>query len=152
MNPSTKNNNVLNNSNFDLLDKFRMAFLTPIKHIIICSFLVFFHFAAHNMICFRISQFRFHNKIDQCGSRQLQLILICYIFQGKAGYERNIFNDNRGKLDAQAFGTRTLSPYGDSSALGGALKWKNDNAAASFDISKQIHGPTSVSDVLFMLE
>ncbi|KAL0860451.1 hypothetical protein ABMA27_009840 [Loxostege sticticalis] len=62
---------------------------------------------------------------------------------GKAGYERNIFNDNRGKLDAQAFGTRTLSPYGDSSALGGALKWKNDNAAASFDISKQIHGPTS---------
>ncbi|XP_028168252.1 gloverin-like [Ostrinia furnacalis] len=62
---------------------------------------------------------------------------------GKAGYEHNIFDDARGKMDAQAFGTRTLGPYGDSSALGGALKWRDDHAQASFDINKQVHGPTS---------
>ncbi|CAG9792416.1 unnamed protein product [Diatraea saccharalis] len=64
---------------------------------------------------------------------------------GRAGVERNIFNDARGRLDAQAHGTRTIGPMGGSSALGGSLNWRNDNAAASFDVSKQIHGPTSWS-------
>ncbi|XP_061384732.1 gloverin-like [Danaus plexippus] len=62
---------------------------------------------------------------------------------GKGGYEHQIFNDHRGTLNAQAYGTRVLGPTGDSSNLGGALNWKNPNAAASFDISKQIHGGTS---------
>ncbi|CAG9568609.1 unnamed protein product [Danaus chrysippus] len=62
---------------------------------------------------------------------------------GKGGYEHQIFNDHRGTLNAQAYGTRVLGPAGDSSHLGGALNWKNPNAAASFDISKQIHGGTS---------
>ncbi|XP_013168697.1 PREDICTED: gloverin-like [Papilio xuthus] len=64
---------------------------------------------------------------------------------GKGGYEHNFFDDHRGKLDGQAYGTRVLGPYGDSSHLGGALNWRNDNAAASLDVSKMIHGPTSVS-------
>ncbi|KAL4716777.1 hypothetical protein ACJJTC_001933 [Scirpophaga incertulas] len=64
---------------------------------------------------------------------------------GKAGVDHTIFNDARGKLNAQAHGTRTLGPYGGTSEFGGALNWKNDNAAASFDVSKQIHGPTSWS-------
>nr|XP_032521717.1 gloverin-like [Danaus plexippus plexippus] len=68
---------------------------------------------------------------------------------GKGGYEHQIFNDHRGTLNAQAYGTRVLGPAGDSSHLGGALNWKNPNAAASFDISKQIHGGTSVSTSTF---
>lgn len=62
---------------------------------------------------------------------------------GKAGVEKNIFNDHRGRLDGNAYGQRNLSPYGDSSSLGGGLKWQNNNAAASFDVNKQIHGGTS---------
>ncbi|XP_068623997.1 gloverin-like [Battus philenor] len=64
---------------------------------------------------------------------------------GKGGYEHKFFDDHRGRLDGQAYGTRVLGPNGDSSHLGGALNWKDSNAAASFDISKQIHGPTSMS-------
>ncbi|CAK1547666.1 unnamed protein product [Leptosia nina] len=64
---------------------------------------------------------------------------------GKGGYEHQIFNDNRGKLNGQVSGTRVLGPYGDSSHMGGGLNWQNSNAAASLDVSKQIHGPTSWS-------
>ncbi|XP_045507036.1 gloverin-like [Colias croceus] len=63
---------------------------------------------------------------------------------GKGGYDHQIFNDDRGKLNGQLSGTRVLGPYGDSSHLGGGLKWENSNAAASLDISKQIHGRTSL--------
>ncbi|CAH2098332.1 unnamed protein product [Euphydryas editha] len=62
---------------------------------------------------------------------------------GKAGYEHQIFNDQRGKLTGQAHGMRVLGPQGGSSHFGGGLNWKNPNAAASFDISKQVHGGTS---------
>ncbi|XP_073961138.1 gloverin-like [Choristoneura fumiferana] len=64
---------------------------------------------------------------------------------GQAGYKQVIFNDARGKLEGQAQGTRVLSPNGDSSHLGGTLKWSNDNANAALDVSKQIGGPTSIS-------
>ncbi|CAH2058085.1 unnamed protein product, partial [Iphiclides podalirius] len=64
---------------------------------------------------------------------------------GKGGYEHNFFDDHRGRLDGQAYGTRVLGPYGDSSHLGGALNWHDSNAAASLDVSKQIHGPTSIN-------
>ncbi|XP_048007021.1 gloverin-like [Leguminivora glycinivorella] len=63
---------------------------------------------------------------------------------GKAGYQGTIFNDARGKLDGQAYGTRVLSPAGDTSHFGGKLNWANENAKASVDISKQIHGKTTV--------
>ncbi|XP_072946365.1 gloverin-like [Epargyreus clarus] len=62
---------------------------------------------------------------------------------GRGGYEHQFFNDNRGNLQGQVHGTRVLGPYGDSSHLGGGLKWSNPNAAASLDVSKMIHGPTS---------
>ncbi|XP_069355578.1 gloverin-like [Maniola hyperantus] len=62
---------------------------------------------------------------------------------GKGGYEHQIFNDNRGKLNGQVYGTRVLGAAGDSSHLGGGLNWQNPNAAASLDISRQIHGGTS---------
>ncbi|CAH0403368.1 unnamed protein product [Chilo suppressalis] len=64
---------------------------------------------------------------------------------GRAGVERHIFNDARGRLDAQAHGTRTLGPAGGTSALGGSLNWRNDNANAALDVSKQIGGSTSWS-------
>ena len=63
---------------------------------------------------------------------------------GKAGYQRNVFDDHRGKLDASAYGSRVLTPYGDSSNLGGRLDYKNDHSAASLDVSKQIGGHTAV--------
>ncbi|KAM3963600.1 gloverin-like [Aphomia sociella] len=63
---------------------------------------------------------------------------------GKAGYQHNVFDDHRGKLDASAYGSRVLSPYGASSNLGGRLDYKNDNAAASLDLSRQIGGFTAV--------
>ncbi|XP_063631915.1 gloverin-like [Cydia splendana] len=63
---------------------------------------------------------------------------------GKAGYKETVFNDARGKLDAQAYGSRVLGPAGDSSHFGGKLDWANDNAKAALDISKQIHGKTTV--------
>ncbi|XP_045762959.1 gloverin-like [Maniola jurtina] len=62
---------------------------------------------------------------------------------GKGGYEHQIFNDNRGKLNGQVYGTRVLGAAGDSSHFGGGLNWQNPNAAASLDISRQIHGGTS---------
>ncbi|CAH2268338.1 gloverin-like [Pararge aegeria] len=62
---------------------------------------------------------------------------------GRGAYQHQIFNDNRGKMDAQVYGTRVLGSAGDSTHLGGALNWQNPNAAASLDISRQIHGGTS---------
>lgn len=79
----------------------------------------------------------FVNRIDEIGFK--------IYLQGKAGYNRNIFDDHRGKLDGTAYGTRVLGANGASSHLGGSLNWQNSNAAANLDISKQIHGPSSVS-------
>ncbi|CAH0714945.1 unnamed protein product, partial [Brenthis ino] len=62
---------------------------------------------------------------------------------GKGGYEHQFFNDDRGKLNGQVYGTHVLGPAGDSSSFGGALNWKDPHAAASFDISKQVHSGTS---------
>ncbi|CAG5052504.1 unnamed protein product [Parnassius apollo] len=65
---------------------------------------------------------------------------------GKGGYKQDIFNDARGKLEGQAYGTRVLGPNGDSSSLGGKLDWNNVNkdARATLEITKQIHGPTNL--------
>ncbi|XP_022125815.2 gloverin isoform X1 [Pieris rapae] len=63
----------------------------------------------------------------------------------KGGYEHQFFDDNRGKLTGQLSGIRVLGPLGDSSNFGGGLNWENSNAAASLDVTKQIHGPTSWS-------
>ncbi|XP_023937663.2 gloverin [Bicyclus anynana] len=63
---------------------------------------------------------------------------------GKAGYKQDIFNDDRGKLTGEAYGTRVLGPTGDASLLGGKLNWNNaaKDAAANFELTKQIHGRT----------
>ncbi|KAG7296725.1 hypothetical protein JYU34_020623 [Plutella xylostella] len=62
---------------------------------------------------------------------------------GKAGYRQDIFNDHRGRLQGEASGTRVLSPYGDSSHLGGRLDYSNKHANANLDVSKRIGGVTS---------
>ncbi|XP_013139616.1 PREDICTED: gloverin-like [Papilio polytes] len=69
---------------------------------------------------------------------------------GKGGYKQDIFNDNRGKLQGQAYGTRVLGATGDSSLLGGKLNWNNVNkdANAAIEITKQIHGHTNVDAAL----
>nr|XP_049705926.1 gloverin [Helicoverpa armigera] len=59
---------------------------------------------------------------------------------GRGGYKQDIFNDHRGHLQGQAYGSRVLSPYGDSSNLGGRLDWSNPNAKAGLDVHKQIGG------------
>ncbi|XP_052751020.1 gloverin-like [Galleria mellonella] len=64
---------------------------------------------------------------------------------GKGGYKQEIFNDNRGKLEGQAYGTRVLGADGGTSNLGGRLDWSNKDAKAALDISKQIGGRTSVT-------
>nr|AMY60406.1 gloverin [Biston betularia] len=63
---------------------------------------------------------------------------------GKAGYNHQIFDDGRGKLDAQAYGSRVLSPYGDSTKFGGGLNWADQNAKAGLDLSKSIGGHTAL--------
>ncbi|XP_068624158.1 gloverin-like [Battus philenor] len=65
---------------------------------------------------------------------------------GKGGYKQDIFNDNRGKLEGQAYGKRVLGQTGDSSFFGGKLDWNNVNkdAKATVELTKQIHGPTNV--------
>nr|WJG69170.1 gloverin 2 [Dioryctria sylvestrella] len=64
---------------------------------------------------------------------------------GKAGYNHNIFDDNRGKLDATGYGAHVISPYGDSNHFGGRVDYTGAHSKASLDVSKQIHGMTSVS-------
>nr|XP_049705925.1 gloverin [Helicoverpa armigera] len=57
---------------------------------------------------------------------------------GRGGYKQDIFNDHRGHLQGQAYGSRVLGAYGDSTSLGGKLDWNNDNAKASLDVYKDI--------------
>ncbi|XP_013186717.1 gloverin [Amyelois transitella] len=63
---------------------------------------------------------------------------------GKAGYKHNVFNDGRGKLDATGYGTHAISPYGSSNHFGGRVDYTGAHSKASLDVSKQIHGMTSV--------
>ncbi|NP_001093312.1 gloverin-like [Bombyx mandarina] len=64
---------------------------------------------------------------------------------GKAGYNREIFNDDRGQLTGQAYGTRVLGPGGDSTNYGGRLDWANKNAQAAIDINRQIGGRSGMT-------
>nr|ABG72699.1 gloverin-like protein [Antheraea mylitta] len=64
---------------------------------------------------------------------------------GKAGYKQQFFNDHRGKLEGQAYGTRVLGAAGDSTNFGGRLDWSNKNANAALDVSKQIGGRPNLS-------
>nr|BAD51474.1 gloverin-like protein 2 [Bombyx mori] len=64
---------------------------------------------------------------------------------GKAGYNREIFNDDRGKLTGQAYGTRVLGPGGDSTNYGGRLDWANKNAQATIDLNRQIGGRSGMT-------
>nr|WJG69169.1 gloverin 1 [Dioryctria sylvestrella] len=64
---------------------------------------------------------------------------------GKGGYKQEIFNDHRGKLEGQAYGTRVLGPNGGSSDFGGRLDWADKNAKAALDVNKQIGGGTHVT-------
>ncbi|XP_045455142.1 gloverin-like [Melitaea cinxia] len=64
---------------------------------------------------------------------------------GKAGYKKDIFNDARGTLKGEAYGSRVLGATGDNSYLGGKLDWNNvnKNAQATFELTKQIGGRTN---------
>ncbi|XP_050356623.1 gloverin-like [Nymphalis io] len=66
---------------------------------------------------------------------------------GKAGYRQDIFNDARGVLKAEAYGSRVLSPSGDNSYFGGKLDWTNanKNADATLKLTKQIGGGTNAA-------
>ncbi|XP_026497730.1 gloverin-like [Vanessa tameamea] len=66
---------------------------------------------------------------------------------GKAGYRQDIFNDGRGVLTGEAYGSRVLSPYGDNSYVGGKLDWTNanKNADATFALTKEIGGSTNAA-------
>ncbi|KAI8423595.1 hypothetical protein MSG28_012673 [Choristoneura fumiferana] len=59
---------------------------------------------------------------------------------GQGGYEHNIINDDRGRLAAQAYGTRVLGPTRDSTHLGSKLTWQDSNSMASIDASKRLGG------------
>lgn len=74
--------------------------------------------------------------------------IVIIVFQGKAGYNREIFNDDRGQLTGQAYGTRVLGPGGDSTNYGGRLDWANKNAQAAIDINRQIGGRSGVRFLL----
>nr|ANS56420.1 gloverin 1 [Bombyx mandarina] len=63
---------------------------------------------------------------------------------GKGGYNREFFNDDRGKLTGQAYGTRVLGPGGDSTSYGGRLDWANENAKAAIDLNRQIGGSAGI--------
>ncbi|XP_013192201.1 gloverin [Amyelois transitella] len=63
---------------------------------------------------------------------------------GKAGYKHNVFHDNRGKLDATGYGTHVISPYGSSNQFGGRVDYTGDHSKASLDVSRQMHGMTSL--------
>ncbi|CAH2098343.1 unnamed protein product [Euphydryas editha] len=64
---------------------------------------------------------------------------------GKAGYKKDIFNDERGTLKGEAYGSRVLGAAGDNSYLGGKLDWNNvnKNAQATLELNKQIGGRTN---------
>ncbi|XP_022837649.1 gloverin-like isoform X4 [Spodoptera litura] len=64
---------------------------------------------------------------------------------GRGGYKQDIFNDHRGRLQGQAYGSRVLGPAGDSSILGGKLNWNNNNARATLDVHKEIGRGSGVS-------
>ncbi|KAI8423602.1 hypothetical protein MSG28_012673 [Choristoneura fumiferana] len=63
---------------------------------------------------------------------------------GQGGYEHNIINDDRGRLAAQAYGTRVLGPTRDSTHLGSKLTWQDSNSMASIDASKRLGGRARV--------
>ena len=63
---------------------------------------------------------------------------------GKLGYQHNFINDDRGKLTGTAYGSRVLSPYGNSNHLGGRVDWASKHTSASLDVSRQMHGPTAI--------
>nr|WGO77590.1 gloverin [Lymantria dispar] len=64
---------------------------------------------------------------------------------GRGGYKQDIFNDDRGRLQGQAYGSRVLGPYGDSSSFGGKLDWSNDNAKLGADIHREIGGRSGMT-------
>ncbi|CAG9792428.1 unnamed protein product [Diatraea saccharalis] len=64
---------------------------------------------------------------------------------GKGGYKQDIFNDDRGKLQGQAYGSRVLGPNGDVSSFGGRLDFTDKNSQASLDVNKPIGGRPSVT-------
>ncbi|XP_050356625.1 gloverin-like [Nymphalis io] len=66
---------------------------------------------------------------------------------GKAGYKKDIFNDDRGILKGEAYGSRVLGANGDNSYLGGKLDWANanKNAEATLELTKQIGGRTNAA-------
>ncbi|GBP37510.1 Gloverin [Eumeta japonica] len=61
---------------------------------------------------------------------------------GKGVYEKNIFDDSRGKLDGRVQGTRVLGPFEDSSHVGGGLTWETNHAVSTLDLNKEIGGRT----------
>ncbi|KAJ0171771.1 hypothetical protein K1T71_012534 [Dendrolimus kikuchii] len=63
---------------------------------------------------------------------------------GKGGYQKEFFNDDRGKLSGQAYGSRVLGPNGDSSSFGGRFDWADQNAKAAIDLNRQIGGRSSI--------
>ncbi|CAB3245057.1 unnamed protein product [Arctia plantaginis] len=64
---------------------------------------------------------------------------------GKGGYKQDIFKDQRGHLEGQAYGSRVLGPNGGKSLMGGKLDWSNDNAKVSADINKEIGGRSGLT-------
>ncbi|RVE45572.1 hypothetical protein evm_009769 [Chilo suppressalis] len=64
---------------------------------------------------------------------------------GKGGYKQEIFNDDRGKLQGQAYGSRVIGPNGDTSSFGGRLDFSDKNSQAALDVNKPIGGRTSVT-------
>ncbi|KAG6460579.1 hypothetical protein O3G_MSEX012084 [Manduca sexta] len=64
---------------------------------------------------------------------------------GKGGYQHQFFDDHRGKLTGQGYGSRVLGPYGDSTNFGGRLDWANKNANAALDVTKSIGGRTGLT-------
>nr|WGJ79125.1 gloverin [Hyphantria cunea] len=64
---------------------------------------------------------------------------------GRGGYKQDIFNDHRGHLQGQAYGSRSLGAYGDSTSMGGKLDWSNNNARLGADINKEIGGRSGMT-------
>ncbi|XP_063897288.1 gloverin-like [Helicoverpa armigera] len=64
---------------------------------------------------------------------------------GRAGYKQDIFNDHRGHLEGQGYGSRVLGATGDSSVFGGKLNWSNDNARATADVHKEVGGASGMT-------
>lgn len=68
--------------------------------------------------------------------------------QGRGGYKADIFNDQRGRFQGQAYGERVLGSADDSSVLGTKFNWNNanDNARAALDVHKEFGRGSGVSD------